>query len=115
MFEQLLIPEIGSRPIADICCSGPAGGSPQDRGSRTHETAHRVKQLPGRVIRFAVATGRATRDPTNDLRGALAPVVMRNHAIMSRSPNRHALGFLRSSVRLTTTCGFASLGTADDG
>jgi integrase len=31
------------------------------------------------VFRYAVATGRAERDPTADLRGALAPVVVRNH------------------------------------
>lgn len=35
------------------------------------ETAHRVKQLVGQVMRFAVATGRAQRDPTPDLQGAL--------------------------------------------
>jgi integrase len=36
-------------------------------------TAHRVKQLIGRVLRYAVATGRATRDISPDLSGALAP------------------------------------------
>jgi hypothetical protein len=35
------------------------------------ETAHRVKQLVGQVMRFAVATGRTQRDPTPDLQGAL--------------------------------------------
>lgn len=35
------------------------------------ETAHRVKGLVGQVMRFAVATGRADRDPTPDLAGAL--------------------------------------------
>lgn len=33
----------------------------------------------GRVVRFAIATGRAERDFTTDLRGALAPVVGSNH------------------------------------
>ena len=40
-----------------------------------HETARRVKQRIGQVFRYAIATGRATRDPTPDLRGALTPVV----------------------------------------
>jgi integrase len=31
----------------------------------------------------AIATGRAERDPTGDLRGALAPVVVRNHAAIT--------------------------------
>ena len=37
------------------------------------ETAHRIKQRVGQVTRYAIATGRALRDPTADLRGALAP------------------------------------------
>jgi integrase len=37
------------------------------------ETAHRASQNCGQVFRYAVATGRTERDPTGDLRGALAP------------------------------------------
>jgi integrase len=37
------------------------------------ETAHRVKQLVGLVFKYAVATGRAKRDQTADLKGALKP------------------------------------------
>ncbi len=37
------------------------------------ETAHRVKQLIGQVFRYAVVTGRASRDQTADLKGALQP------------------------------------------
>ena len=37
------------------------------------DTAHRTKQTIGQVMRYAVATARADRDPTADLRGALAP------------------------------------------
>jgi integrase len=36
-----------------------------------HETATRVPSTIGAVFRFATATGRAERDPTDDLRGAL--------------------------------------------
>jgi integrase len=43
-------------------------------------TAHRALQNCGRVFRYAVATGRAERDITRDLIGALAPVVERHHA-----------------------------------
>ena len=38
------------------------------------ESAHRVKQNIGQVMRYAVATGRAERNPAADLRGALTPV-----------------------------------------
>ena len=34
----------------------------------------------GQVFRYAVATGRAERDPTGDLRGALPPPKEKHHA-----------------------------------
>lgn len=45
-----------------------------------HETAHRVRALAGRVLRYAVATGRAQHDVAADLKDALAPVRSRNFA-----------------------------------
>jgi integrase len=36
--------------------------------------AHRAHQNIGQVMRYAVATGRADRDPSGDLRGALPPM-----------------------------------------
>jgi len=44
-----------------------------------HETTHRVKGRIGQVMRYAVATGRAERDVTADLRGALTAPTTRNH------------------------------------
>ena len=37
------------------------------------ETAHRAIRNCGQVFRYAVATGRANRDPTTDLKGAIPP------------------------------------------
>ncbi len=37
------------------------------------ESAHRVKIICGQIFRYAVATGRAERDPVADLKGALPP------------------------------------------
>ncbi|MFI4955601.1 MAG: tyrosine-type recombinase/integrase [Gammaproteobacteria bacterium] len=72
-FERDLFPWIGPRPIAEI--SAPELLAVlrriEDRGSV--ETAHRALQNCGQVFRYAVATGRAERDPSGDLRGALAP------------------------------------------
>jgi integrase len=36
------------------------------------ESAHRIKQVAGQIFRYAIATGRAERDPAGDLKGALA-------------------------------------------
>lgn len=44
------------------------------------ETTHRIKGLVGQVMRYAVATGRAQRDPTQDLAGALKTKRARHHA-----------------------------------
>ena len=44
------------------------------------ETAHRLQQTCGQVFRYAIITGRAERDPTSDLRGALQPVRKRHYA-----------------------------------
>lgn len=38
-----------------------------------NDTAHRLHQTCGQVFRYAVASGRALRDVTSDLRGALRP------------------------------------------
>lgn len=43
------------------------------------ETAHRALACCGQIFRYAVATGRAERDPTGDLRGALPPVKKDKH------------------------------------
>ena len=37
------------------------------------DTAHRIQQIASRVFRYGVATGRCSRDPTTDLKGALPP------------------------------------------
>ena len=70
--ERDLFPWIGARPVADI--TAPELLQVLRRTEkRALETAHRALQNCGQVFRYAVATGRALRDPTPDLRGALAP------------------------------------------
>ena len=46
----------------------------------TIETAHRVKTTCGLVFRYAIATGRATYEPTQALKGALKPVLTTHQA-----------------------------------
>ena len=53
----------------------------EERGAL--ETAHRVKQICGQVFRYAIATGRAERDPSFDLRGALAPTKSKSMATIT--------------------------------
>ncbi|WP_411725404.1 tyrosine-type recombinase/integrase [Methyloglobulus sp.] len=53
------------------------------------ETAHRVKQITGRVFHYAVATGRAIRDITQDLSGAL-PTAKGGHFASMTDPKQVA-------------------------
>ena len=47
------------------------------------EVAHNVKQYMGQIFRYAVSIGKATRDPTVDLKGALPPPKHRNLAALT--------------------------------
>ena len=61
-----------------------AAGVPSPyRGARRIETAHRVLQDCGKIFRYAIATGRAERDPATDLRGALPPATKTHHAAIT--------------------------------
>ncbi len=81
--EDLLFPYIGARPIAALTAPELLGVFRRLERRGKHETAHRAKQRVGQVVRYAIATGRAERDPTADLRGALAPVTVTNRAAIT--------------------------------
>lgn len=78
-----VLPWLGERPIAEI--SAPEILTVlrriEDRGAI--ETAHRIKQICGQVFRYAIATGRAERDPSADLRGALPPTKPKHMATIT--------------------------------
>ncbi len=71
-------PWIGSKPISEITAPDILAVLRRVEGRGTIDTAHRVGQACGQVFRYAIATGRAERDPTRDLRGAL-PTVKQEH------------------------------------
>ncbi|MFO1415274.1 MAG: tyrosine-type recombinase/integrase [Burkholderiales bacterium] len=81
--ESNLFSELGDKPISDI--SAPvllaAIRKIEHRGAR--DLAHRVLGVAGQVMRYGVATGRCERDPTGDLRGALAPHKKKNQAAVT--------------------------------
>ncbi len=81
--EANVFPWLGGQPIAEISTLEILAilRRIEDRGAI--ETAHRIKQIISQVFRFAVATGRAERDPTADLRGALAPAKPKRMATMT--------------------------------
>lgn len=73
-------PLIGNRPIAQITAPEllTVLRTVETRGR--HETARRLRSTCGSVIRYAIATGRADRDITVGLQGALITPKVRHHA-----------------------------------
>ncbi len=92
--EKNVFPWIGNRPIIELKAPELLKmlGRIESRGAL--ETAHRVKSLCSQVFRYAIATGRAERDPAADLRGALPPVKPKHLAAMTE-PEKVA-GLLRA-------------------
>jgi integrase len=78
--EKDLFPWMGRRPIAEIKAPELLAVLRRVESRGALVTAHRARQNCGQVFRYAVATGRAERDPTGDLRGALPPAKDRHHA-----------------------------------
>jgi len=71
--EQNVFPWIGSRPVGEITAMEVLSVLRRLEGRGILDTAHRVRVECGQVMRYAVASGRALRDVTVDLRGALPP------------------------------------------
>lgn len=63
--------DLGSRPVGDISAAEVLAVLKKVEKRGIIETAHRLRAAIGEVFRYAVATGRATGDPTGALRGAL--------------------------------------------
>jgi len=78
--ERDIFPWLGGRPIAEIKAPELLATLRRIESRGAIETAHRAQQNCSQVFRYAVATGRAERDLTSDLRGALTPVKERHHA-----------------------------------
>ena len=78
--EKDLFPWLGKRAIAEIKAPELLAVLRRIESRGAQETAHRAMQNCGQVFRYAVATGRAERDPTGDLRGALPPPKEKHHA-----------------------------------
>jgi len=62
--EKDVFPWLGSKPIAEITALDVLTCLRRIEGRGALDTAHRVHQNCGQVLRYAVATGRAMRDPS---------------------------------------------------
>ncbi len=74
---------IGTRPISEITAPELLTVFRRIESRGAHETAHRARFVCGQIFRYAVATGRAERDPAADLKGALTPLKTRHYAAIT--------------------------------
>ena len=83
LLEKDLLPFLGNRPVADIQAMDLLKCLNRIEGRGTIDTAHRAKQLAGMIFRYAIATGRAQRDISADLKGALAKAETKHRATLT--------------------------------
>jgi len=79
-FELYLFLWLGGKPIAEITAPQILEAVKRIEKLGILETAHRTLQTAGQVFRYAVQTGRAERDVTADLKGALPPTTTKHMA-----------------------------------
>jgi integrase len=81
--EKDVFPWLGGRPVAEITAPEILTVLRRIEGRGTLDTAHRAGGNCSQVFRYAIATGRAERDPVPDLRGALPPARGKNFAALT--------------------------------
>lgn len=81
--ERSIFPWLGQRPMSEIKAPELLMVLRKIEAKGTLDTAHRMRFICGQVFRYAIATGRAERDPATDLRGALTPFKEKNHAAIT--------------------------------
>ncbi len=93
--ELYIFPWLGSRPIADITPPELLAVLRKIESKGILETAHRAQQNCGQIFRYAIATGRAVRDPSADLKGAITPV---KHGHMATITDPKKIGGLLRAI-----------------
>lgn len=76
--EGDIFPWLGAKAIAEITAPEVLSVLRRIEGRGALDTAHRARSNCSQIFRYAIATGRAVRDPVPDLRGAL-PSLRHDH------------------------------------
>lgn len=104
--EKDIFPWIGHRPINEITAPELLIVLRRVENRGALEVAHRLCQTSEQVFRYAIASGRAERDVSRDLRGAIPPVKKRHFASIT---DPTAIGGLLRAIKdynghLVTRC-----------
>lgn len=93
LLENDVFPWMGKRPISECSEDVPELLKVFERidGRGAQDSAHRALQNCSRIFRYAVATGKAKRDPTPDLRRVLPPAKHKHFASITEPKQVGAL------------------------
>lgn len=83
IMEKNVYPWLGSRPITEIKAPDLLAVLRRMEERGVIDTAKRALQCIGQVFRYAIVTGRADKDPTPALKGALTTVKTRHHSAIT--------------------------------
>ncbi len=97
--EANIFNKIGARPIKEVTPPELLDALRQLENEGKRDLAHRQLQHCGQIFRYAIATGRADRDITTLLKGALQPVKSRGLAYL---PETKLPAFLRKLDKYDT-------------
>ena len=92
--ESYAFPFIGNKPILEVTAPDVLRVLRFIEANGALVTAHRIRTVISQVMRYAVSTGRADRDPAADTKGALPPAKEKHMAAITE-PNKFA-GLLRA-------------------
>lgn len=81
--EQDVFPWLGTMKMADVTAPTLLEVLRRVEKRGAIETAHRIRQACGQIFRYGIATGHCDRDPANDLRDALQPVIVKHHSAIT--------------------------------
>lgn len=84
--KKHILPNIGDKIVDEIIPRDVLSICRQMETAGNIETAHRIKQIIGQVVRYAIAIDEATTDPTYSLQGALRPRRAQHYATIT-DPN----------------------------
>ncbi|WP_116365581.1 tyrosine-type recombinase/integrase [Parahaliea mediterranea] len=95
LLDRYLFKSIGSRPIKELSAPEVLEALRRIEARGYINSAHKARQVASQVFRYAIATGRAERDPVADLRGALQEIEKRHFSAIT---DPAAVGPLMSKI-----------------
>jgi integrase len=83
--ENDAFPDLGALPIGTVTAGLVLAVLQKVEAREAYSVAHLGRGYIGQVLRFAIASGKATQDPTRALRGALVKVETKHHPPLARA------------------------------